>query len=147
MNETAVKTKINGLLSNADIRINGSQPWDIRIHDDRFYQRVMRAPSLGIGESYMDAWWDCDRLDEFFFRALRSADLTQIYGVWTLLRFVIVNYFSNQQSRFRSKRVAKKHYNLGNELYRYMLGETMAYTCGYWKNAQTLDEAKYAKYD
>jgi cyclopropane-fatty-acyl-phospholipid synthase len=27
---------------------------------------VLRDGSLGLGESYMEGWWECDALDEFF---------------------------------------------------------------------------------
>lgn len=60
------------LLSLAGIKINGDNPWDIRVHNEKFYQRVLTQGSLGLGESYMDGWWDCEKLDEFFYRVLRS---------------------------------------------------------------------------
>jgi cyclopropane-fatty-acyl-phospholipid synthase len=36
---------------------------------------------------------------------------------------------------------------IGEDLFRPMLGRTMAYTCGYWKDANNLDEAQDAKFD
>src|SRR5271168_3442733 len=56
----------------ADIHLDGRRPSDIRVHDDRFYARVLSAATLGLGESYMDGWWDCEALDELFFRAIRA---------------------------------------------------------------------------
>jgi len=41
--------------------------------------------------------------------------------------------------------VAKKHYDLGNDLYMAMLDEKMIYTCAYWDGAQNLDEAQEKK--
>ena len=67
----AAKDKLAALLRAADIEIDGGDPWDIRVHDERFYARVLSDGSLGAGESYMDGWWDVPRLDEFFARVHR----------------------------------------------------------------------------
>ncbi len=56
----------NELLSRAGIAINGSAPADIRVKNPDFFKRVLQEGSLGLGESYMDGWWECDRLDMFF---------------------------------------------------------------------------------
>ena len=53
----------NELLSRAGIAINGSAPADIRVKNPDFFKRVLQEGSLGLGESYMDGWWECDRLD------------------------------------------------------------------------------------
>merc|ERR1719195_565476 len=52
------------------------------------------------------------------------------------------------QTRERSSRVTKMHYDAGNDLYEVMLGKTMSYTCGYWTSgAETLEEAQTAKFN
>ena len=58
------REKINRLMLNAGITPGGEKPWDIQIHDARFYSRVMFKWSLGFGESYMDGWWDTPALDQ-----------------------------------------------------------------------------------
>jgi len=55
------ETVLRELLSTAAIEINGKNPWDLQVHDERFFDRVMRDASLGLGESYLDGWWDCRR--------------------------------------------------------------------------------------
>lgn len=72
--------KFSELLEPAGIRINGTNPWDIRIHDRRWYRRILREKNLGLGESYMDGWWDCPRLDELFCRLLKSGTEERIRG-------------------------------------------------------------------
>jgi hypothetical protein len=52
------------LFKAADIDVNGPKLWDIQVYDGRFYRRVLRDKSLGLGESYMEGWWDCSSLDE-----------------------------------------------------------------------------------
>ena len=74
------------LLAHADVRLNGPRPWDIRVRDPRLYQRVLARWSLGLGESYMDGDWDCERLDELFHRLLRSDIESRARGLARLRR-------------------------------------------------------------
>jgi len=53
----------------------------------------------------------------------------------------------NLQSLTGSRQVAVEHYDLGNDFFTRMLGPTMTYSCGYWRNADSLDEAQDAKHD
>ena len=59
---------VKELLAFAGIEINGSKPWDIQVYNKDFYKRVITEVELGIGESYMDSWWDVEKLDEMIFR-------------------------------------------------------------------------------
>ena len=79
MSPNRYRSRAAELLSAADVVIDGGRPWDIQVRDERLYRRVMAQGSLGLGESYMDGWWDCERLDEFFSRVLR-ADLDSQIG-------------------------------------------------------------------
>jgi cyclopropane-fatty-acyl-phospholipid synthase len=49
------------------------------------------------------------------------------------------------QTRSRALKVGEVVYDLGNDLYCAMLDKRLNYTCGYWTNATTLDEAQDAK--
>ena len=139
------KTFAQDLLRSADIIINGSRPWDIQIHNEAFYKRVLSHGSLGLGESYMDQWWDCERLDVFFEKVL-SASLDQKIKIpFRVYLKHIFAYVINFQSKFFSKDVAKKHYDLGNLLFKNMLDSHMMYSCAYWKTAHTLEDAQQAK--
>ncbi|HNN93002.1 hypothetical protein [Haliangium sp. UPWRP_2] len=42
------------ILSPIDVEIGGNRPWDIQVHDPRFYRRVLLEGALGLGESYME---------------------------------------------------------------------------------------------
>ena len=139
--------KIAQLLTTAEVNINGSHPWDIIIHHANTYQRIWTNPSLGTGESYMDGWWDCNQLDELFFRITRYLDPKNIYKLSDFAKIILKHVLINEQSLFRAKKVAQQHYDLDNHLYQLMLGTSMGYTCGYWKEANTLDEAQFNKYD
>jgi cyclopropane-fatty-acyl-phospholipid synthase len=143
---SAAAKKITELFAFAGIEIGGSNPWDLQVHDPRLYQRLLADGDLGAGESYMDRWWDADSLDEFCAR-VHAADLGSHVGEWTTLWLVLRSRLWNRQRKSRSAEVAQEHYDLGNDLYEAMLGERMQYTCGYWKNAATLDQAQENKLD
>lgn len=135
------------ILEKAGITINGSKPYDIQVHDERLFNKMCLNPSLAAGEGYMDGWWDCEQLDELFNRICRTHQDQYFQSYWAKAFQGASNLLFNLQSRDRSKEVAEKHYNLGNELYSRMLGKTMAYTCAYWKNADNLDQAQENKLD
>ncbi len=137
---------VEGLLEEADVRVNGNRPWDIHIHNVNFYPRVLAEGSLGLGESYMDGWWDCEQLDEFFCRILR-AGLDQKVRPFKMAFDSLVARLYNLQNPSRAFEVGKVHYDIGNDLYSRMLDKLLIYSCAYWKNATTLDEAQEAKLD
>ncbi len=140
------KIIIEQLLSKAGIAVNGKQPWDIQTHNEALYNRVLSQGSLGLGESYMDGWWDAKELDEFFNKVLRSELQKQMPINSTMVLGYLKAKLMNMP-RLRAFQVGKDHYDIGNDLYAAMLDKRLTYTCGYWKDAKTLDEAQEAKLD
>ena len=132
------------LLRRADIEIDGRRPWDIQIHDERFFQRVLRGGSMGLGETYVAGWWDCEQLDGFFERVL-GASLHVPTGDMGFFLSWLVSKLSNPGRASRAFEIAHRHYDLGNDLFAAMLDPTMTYSCGYWKDAQDLASAQEAK--
>lgn len=143
---------IEQLLATAKIKINGGNPWDIIIKDDRFYDTILKNPVLGFGESYIADWWDCAKLDELFYHLLSSSieekinkDKHFLYNFLHAKFNLILSNLVNLQSKTRAFQVGMRHYDIGNILYQFMLDKRMNYSCGYWKNATTLDAAQEAK--
>ena len=136
---------VRELLDSADIQLNGENPWDIQVHNPLFYDRLLRESSLALGESYMDGWWDWEAIDEFINRVLKARLDTKVKGNWKFLLNALRAQLLNLQAPSRAYQVGEHHYDLGNDLYRAMLDKRLNYTCGYWKNATTLDEAQEAK--
>lgn len=147
MKESNFKKKGREIFGIAGIKINGQKPWDIRVNNDKFYSRVLSGGSLALGESYMDGWWDCKKLDEFFYKVFCSG-LDKKIDLKELAILVTKSKLLNMQSIFKSKKVTIIHYDLGgSEFYGDMLDKRMEYTCAYWKNASTLEKAQEAKLD
>jgi len=137
---------VGRLLQRAGIELDGSRPFDLRVRDTRFFRRVLAHGSLGLGESYMDGWWDCGALDELLTRIMAARLDQQVQGVDSLLAAARARLFNLQAGR-RAWEVAERHYDLGNELYQAMLGKRLVYSCGYWQQARDLDSAQLAKLD
>lgn len=135
------------LLAHAGIAINGPEPWDIRVHDPGLFPRVLRDKSLGLGEAYMEKWWDCDCLDEFF-RRVCVAEL----DAWArkslpLVLDTFLERLLNRQTRRKSKTVAKRHYDLGNEMFLSWLDPHNQYSCAYFAGTDDLETAQRQKLD
>lgn len=132
---------IKNLFKKASITINGKKPWDIQVHDNRFYDRVLSDGVLGFGESYMDGWWDVKELDETAARIIRADIGNEVNqnkeALILYLRSKLINVTANR----RAFTVGEKHYDIGNELYEHMLDPDMNYTCGYWKDFKNLETA------
>lgn len=136
---------VQELLAAAGIGTEGKELYDITVNDPRFFGRVLREGSLGLGESYMDGWWDCEALDDFFKRILRANLDKKVKGSLKMLWTAFKARFFNLQTKRLSRDVIVQHYNVGNDLYEKMLDKHMMYSCGYWENAENLDEAQENK--
>lgn len=141
------ETFMQTLLAQAGIQINGTHPWDIQVHNQKLYNRIFAQGSLGLGEAYMDGWWDVAQLDQFFTRVLAAGLEKNISHnlavIWAGLKARLLN----QQNQVKAFEIGRSHYDIGNDLYTAMLDSRLTYSCGYWKQANTLDEAQAAKLD
>jgi len=140
---------LSEIIEKIGISFNGSRPWDIRIHNQEAYQQILSKGSLGFGEAYMDGHWDAHSLDELFTRLLHF-DTDQNLPGWAKVRLTVQNLryrFLNLQSSKRAFQVGNQHYDIGNDVFEAMLDSTMSYSCGFWENADTLEQAQYDKLD
>lgn len=149
------------ILEEIDVEIGGDRPWDLQVHDERFFVRAARHGSLGVGESYMDGWWDADDLAELVYRLLRwrneAMEDRERASPWPRRLNDLRRRLFNLQSRSKAEEVVDAHYDLPAELFDHMLGETMAYSCGYWRDltddvhepepSARLDDAQRRKLD
>lgn len=139
------KDKVSEILEIADVKINGNRPWDLQVHDERLYNRVLSGGSLAVGESYMDGWWDVEDLSEFITKIFK-ADLRKKIGkdfeTWF---FIFKSKLTNRQNRKYASDVINEHYDLDNDLYMSFLDPYNQYTCGYFKETGNLNEAQEKK--
>lgn len=146
LHDDASLRTMRALLAEADVRVDGARPWDMLIHDPRTAARILARGSLGLGESYMDGWWDCAQLDGLIARIL-AARLDEKVGTGALVVQGLRARLFNLQNLRRSWQVGEAHYDLGNDFFEAMLDPSLAYTCGYWAHADNLADAQTAKLD
>ena len=144
--ENGKQELVERLLDSAGVHPGGDKPWDIQVHDPRFYRRLLSGGSLALGESYMDGWWDAGAPDQFFHKVL-SADLDKQIRRLSSVAPYLKSLLFNLQTRRGSTKVAKAHYDLTVELYMAFLDPYNQYTCGYFRDTDDLNEAQEQKLD
>jgi cyclopropane-fatty-acyl-phospholipid synthase len=134
------------LLQKSGITINGKNPWDIQIYDSSIYTDVLLKGSLGFGNGFVLKKWDVDSIDGFFERILLNG--TRFAPSFTGAVLTLRDALINTQIGKRAFDVAHGHYDLGNDMYEYMLGESMGYSSGIFKpENSTLTQAQTMKFD
>lgn len=142
------KQLVENMFKAGGITMNGTNAWDPQVHNPKLYDRLLGGGSLGFGEAYMEGWWDCVALDEFFFRVQYHRVDKMLPRDFNTLKYYLKAKYLNQQTKSRSKEVVKRHYDIGNDHYELVLDKYMQYSCGYWGyGANTLQEAQEAKLD
>lgn len=145
MYQSTLKKMVKKKLLSVDIDIEGQRPWDIQIKDDRFYSKVLTEGSLGMGESFMNGWFDSKKLDESICKIMSSPLPNSYNKVLKVLLNTATSLIVNKQTKKRALTVGEEHYDLSNDLFEAMLDKRMTYSCGYWRDANNLDQAQEAK--
>ncbi|AXK71026.1 cyclopropane fatty acyl phospholipid synthase [Lysobacter sp. TY2-98] len=147
MPDSWARRRVEALLRPAGVAVGGYAPHDIDVHNAAFFRRVLAGGSLAFGETYVDGWWDARQLDDCLSRLLAAELDMKVEILSARVRREFVARLRNAQAGLRRMRVAEVHYDLGNDLYAAMLGARLVYSCGYWAQAETLDDAQLAKLD
>ena len=139
-----VPASLAAIVEAADVRFNGDRPWDLRVHNPKFYGALLQQGSLALGNGYVRGDWDCEQLDELICRLLRSdanRPFTPRSRVAELAR-ILRDQLSNPQALRRSFVVGRRHYDIDPRVYAAMLDPQMVYSCGYWRHAESLADAQ-----
>lgn len=120
----------------------------VRVNDPHFYTSFFRG-SLGIAESYIDGEWECDDLTAFVRIGARNMPaFDRARAVYRVAERPVRTIGALLHDELRHKDKTARHYNLGNDLYERMLGDTMAYSSAIFTSPDdTLDEAQIEKFD
>ncbi len=135
------------ILAKAGVPINSVEPWSIQVYNEKLWDRLMSQHQLGLGEAYIEGWWDCQAIDQLVARLLDIDVLSLLRPSPVVLYATFKSVVINRQTKSRAENNAKHHYNIGNDLYSRMLDKEMAYSCAYWKNTENLNQAQINKFD
>nr|WP_296076371.1 class I SAM-dependent methyltransferase [uncultured Actinoplanes sp.] len=133
------------------------------IRHKRALRRIMWQPNeLGLARAYVageidvegDLYDALNRLSALVWRApdIRDMSLREVAGDMLRLGIVGTNpkpppeemvVSGTRHSKRRDRQAVSHHYDVGNDFYRIVLGESMVYSCAYW----TSDEAGYGLAD
>jgi len=134
------------MLASAGITVGGPEPWDVTVHDERLWSRLLRDGTLGGGEAYVEGWWDSPALDQTIHRLQQIKAVDVLRDNWMIMLHALKARVLNLQTMRRAFGNGQYHYDIGNDLYEAMLDRRMLYTCALWSTgARTLDEAQDAK--
>lgn len=135
--------KVRETLARAGVLIDGPNPWDIHVRNERWYYRIWQEGSVGLGESYVDGWWECGRIDELV-RRLLLAGIHERFNLLRLLK-ILPLHAGNPQSGRGGMMIADHHYDRGNDLFFSFLDPYCQYSCAYFRDADDLDKAQQEK--
>ena len=123
----------------------------IEVLHPRFYADTVFGGTVGAGAAYIHGLWRCTDLTALTrIMYANRAVMDQMDRRWTFVSRPLLRMFHwlHRNSEHGSERNVRAHYDLGNDFYRLMLDETMAYSCGIFANESTsLAEASRAKFD
>ncbi len=143
MSAQTAEKKVTEYFAQAGVAVGGHNPRDIRVNDPRFFAKVFRLGALGLGEAFVEKWFECDAPDEMVFCALRGGKKRKARAAE--FARAAAGFFFNPQSVSRAKKSAAAHYDMEPEVFRAFLDRRMIYSCAYWPRAKNLDEAQEHK--
>ncbi len=118
------------------------------MNNNGLYAAIVRGGSLAFGEAYMAGDWDSDAVDELIAHLFRARVTNKVRASFKNVAAYLSAFTADRRgAKRRAFDIGKHHYDIGNDLFVRMLDKRMTYTCGYWKDAKTLDEAQEAKLD
>jgi cyclopropane-fatty-acyl-phospholipid synthase len=123
----------------------------LEVQDPQFWADAAFGGTVGAGESYIHGHWRTSNLTDLVRLMVRNREvMNAMEGGFAFVAAPLRRalHWANRNSRDGSRKNIAAHYDLGNDLFRLMLDETMAYSCGIYAHAgATLHEAQLAKFE
>ena len=123
----------------------------VTVRDQRFYSDIAFAGTIGAGEAYMCNYWETNDLTALIrIFAVNRRVQDDMEGGLALITAPIqkILHWFNRNTRRGSRKNIAAHYDLGNELFRIMLDETMMYSSAIFAHGEMpLHEAQSNRMD
>jgi cyclopropane-fatty-acyl-phospholipid synthase len=98
-----------------------------------------------LGESYMDGWWESNDVPEMMAKFARAKISQRFRRSPRFLMNRFLAKIANQGSKQNARHGIRSHYDIGNDLFQAMLDPRLVYTCAYWNESSTLEQAQEHK--
>ena len=112
----------------------------ITVKDSRFYGDISFGGTIGAGEAYMFDYWTCSDLTNLvqIFIMNRNVMDSMEGGLASITKPIQKSlHWLNRNTQTGSRRNIAAHYDLGNDLFKTMLDETMMYSSAIFPNLDT----------
>ncbi|TNF37318.1 MAG: class I SAM-dependent methyltransferase [Gammaproteobacteria bacterium] len=123
----------------------------ITVRSPAFYSAVAFGGSVGAGEAYFQGDWDCDNLTSLVRLLLLNRHVLDNMDEGLSRISAPVNQFFHwlhRNTRKGSRRNIAAHYDIGNDMFKLMLDNTMMYSSAiYTDESCTLEQASINKLD
>ncbi len=131
--------------------LGGEPSARVTVHRPRFFRRAVLGGALGVAGAYLDGDWDADDLAGLFRLFLRNEGrLGRLDSGAARLATAVYRLaqWARRNTPSGSRRNIRDHYDLGNDLFRLFLDESMTYSCALFGDRATdLASAQRAKLD
>jgi cyclopropane-fatty-acyl-phospholipid synthase len=125
-------------------RAGTGDPIVVTITSNDLFRRLARSPGLGLGESYAAGEWHTDDLPGLIALVVRNLETWRARS--RLARLDRYRpHLTPRQSLRQDRADVQYHYDLGNDLYRLFLDESLTYSCALWQEGDTLEQAQERK--
>jgi cyclopropane-fatty-acyl-phospholipid synthase len=125
-------------------RAGTGDPIVVTVTSNEVFRRLARSPGLGFGESYAAGNWHTDDLPGLIALVVRNLETWRAGS--RLARLDRHRpHLSPRQGLRKARANIQYHYDLGNDLYRLFLDESMTYSCALWQEGDTLERAQERK--
>lgn len=120
----------------------------IKVNDWKFCEKLFLAGDIGLGESYIKGYWECDNINDLIHFGIQNKHSLErvIKGSILKILFYRVKHLFNRNTKSGSERNIHAHYDLGNNFYKLWLDPSMTYSSALFVDGMTLKEAQVNKY-
>ncbi len=123
---------------------------DIRVNDYRFFSRLVTGGDVGLGEAYVEGFWDTKDIPELFRFFIRNRDVFRDgypATAWLKRRKNDLLHLCRINTLRGSKRNIQSHYDLGNDFFSLFLDSSMTYSSGIYRTGtESIEEAQLNKH-
>ena len=128
------KGKLNVIYPNGDKQsffgTKSGYEADIKLNNFKLFSKLLRKGAVGFAESYMDGDFHSSNLSNLLlFGFENESDFLKNINKNSFLEYYVkLRHYFNQNTKIKSKKNIKFHYDLGNNFYKQWLDQTMTYS-------------------